>query len=489
MGRLRGMALGSLGAAIFVPHLVGLGYHPFSFEVLFWLFGAGGAFFLLGWLSPWFVFVFLGFMATFWLVDSYFVESGDTPQGIIVALFLGFIALFGGLAFAQRTILPLACIAFSLVFIFPSFFSFPPPVLVKTETEWQAPAISGEPDVAFIYLILDEQMSLEALPETLGETGLADQLYSGYLKSGFQIQSLAMANSTNTFRSVGAIFGLTEDTENFQKRQGEKYSYVVNENTLVPGLQEAGFTVSIIESNFLELCDPIAAMSCETYTRGSNMGVMASLGWDLAKRIRISGIALHQDYFFYDHRVNMYRQAVKYFAERSGKAKPRSFGFFSRPLVNVEIFEDIAERAALLERGDALIVHLMLPHFPYVLDENCDLKDVADWEYPIRHDEGAELTEVYEGFWEQTHCTHKLVEPILDAVKDRDDIVAVVHGDHGSRISKGTEQENELDLLSTFLAIKSPLREAEKLDGSVSLQAEIIDFFYEDLKLSSAAKN
>lgn len=141
------------------------------------------------------------------------------------------------------------------------------------------------------------------------------------------------------------------------------------------------------------------------------------------------------------------------------------------------MLDEVAYRVDKLRPGDALVAHILLPHFPYVLDKNCNLKEVKEWTYPRRHNTDVPPQIIIEGFWDQSICTHSRIKNILDSVADRDDIVVIVHGDHGARIDHQTDEENDVDTHGTFLAIKAPGLKVDRISKEVQLQSTFIESF------------
>jgi hypothetical protein len=107
-------------------------------------------------------------------------------------------------------------------------------------------------------------------------------------------------------------------------------------------------------------------------------------------------------------------------------------------------------------------MHFLLPHYPYVLDENCRVKPpeqvrVPRWVTPYI---GATFDQATaeRAYWEQAACAHDRLMAIIDAIlssPDGKDAVIVVHGDHGSRLFKlmpdnASETERRYTLLAHF---------------------------------------
>jgi len=90
----------------------------------------------------------------------------------------------------------------------------------------------------------------------------------------------------------------------------------------------------------------------------------------------------------------------------------------------------IAQERNLPAFGRYSLIHLILPHFPYVLSDECDYMD------------GAQTSPL-----EQTTCANNLVAALVEELRRLDRFeqsVIVIQGDHGARFHR---QGNELDQL------------------------------------------
>lgn len=132
----------------------------------------------------------------------------------------------------------------------------------------------------------------------------------------------------------------------------------------------------------------------------------------------------------------------------------------------LETFDRLAERLRHARPGEAYIMHELLPHYPYVMDADCRLKDAADW-YNRRSAEVSKTVRLA-AYFDQLSCTMQRVDMLLDALAASPagaNTIVIVHGDHGSRITEidakiETEgQFSDSDLIagySTLFAVRAP---------------------------------
>jgi arylsulfatase A-like enzyme len=151
----------------------------------------------------------------------------------------------------------------------------------------------------------------------------------------------------------------------------------------------------------------------------------------------------------------------------------------------------LGERLERLEPGKAIFAHLLLPHDPYIFDENCKLKsdfelwmphESALWWYQVKSDPQRRLAR-YDEYYKQVTCLHRKMGALLDSLAQRgilDQATVIIHGDHGSRISMieaitGSEHlmtpRDIIDSVSTVFAIRGAGIEPGAVDGQHSIQA------------------
>ena len=120
--------------------------------------------------------------------------------------------------------------------------------------------------------------------------------------------------------------------------------------------------------------------------------------------------------------------------------------------------------------GHVYFAHILLPHFPFVLDRSCNRRPPRAWRWPVwaqtPGEAGWSLDDIYAAYSEQLRCTHSRVMRLIDAMRKSvrgRDLVFIIHGDHGPRIFKkighidsANDTEAILsDGLDTFFAVKA----------------------------------
>ena len=470
---LKGLSLALFTSLIFIPHLIELNYHPLSVEVFFIFLISFIPIFFLGYLSNWNFYLIFSAFLSYWFLDSYFIND---EKIFIITLIV--VLIFFYIRTLDKTIFPLACILFSFLFVLFSLNNFKSEILTNEKLSTNIDQNNAKPNFSYLHIILDEHSSLNFFTKELKDTKFNKQFEEDYIVNKFKIYNNIFSESYKTRESLGAIFGLYDDEnldirkKNFIKNDNN-FTYSLKKNSLARKLKERNFKISFIQSNYFEICDKLRSYSCETYTRSANMDIFKKYNIDFIQRLKILILSLHQDYYFRGHKIFVYKKIIDFI----NKDKPRSYGYFSRPLANVQIFDTIKDRVKDLKKGEALIAHMFLPHYPYVLDENCNLKKIRNWNYPLRHNKNETKFSAYEGFLEQAKCTHKKIMPILNLASKKEDLIVVIHGDHAARLFLNTELENERDKIGTFIALKGFGYKPEVINKNFMLQEIFVKFF------------
>jgi hypothetical protein len=104
----------------------------------------------------------------------------------------------------------------------------------------------------------------------------------------------------------------------------------------------------------------------------------------------------------------------------------------------------------------------LLPHSPYILDEDCRIKDSSKW---FTTEIAWQRQAVYPAYWQQSICANKLVMEMIDNAGSRSGAklpIVIVHGDHGSRISyydpATRDSPDPRDMLTTFAVVMDRAR-------------------------------
>ena len=146
------------------------------------------------------------------------------------------------------------------------------------------------------------------------------------------------------------------------------------------------------------------------------------------------------------------------------------------PLGALPLFERLSSDLSTLTRGTVYFAHLMIPHYPYVLSEDCEAREqISDWmsrSSPVAKSPAANTIETraerYVHYLNQIECQQTLLRELFATLQSADryaEAIVIVHGDHGSRIvmhHPTLKNHNHLtatdyiDGFSTLFAVKAP---------------------------------
>jgi hypothetical protein len=460
------MALIALCWAALLPHLSALNYGLVSFEMFVGVALSvlvGGLLALIG--SSRLSFgVILGGLIYF-VLDAYLLEDKAVASVACVWCVLLMPLL---LKLAPNGI-PLAASIFGFIFGLQAFFSPATPVFAIRAAE---AAVDGpKPDFAYLHIVLDEQMSPIAPVPGLTPIPAADTVLATYRENGFKTYAHADSIWPMTFIALTAMFGLTDHLDNFTEDPDRiTHNFSVADNALVRRLAAGGFSTTIIESDYIGLCGDNPTVTCQTYGSRANAAIYDEFDLSLWDRLDLMFVNLHEGHARRGFDVLAYRSVLDAVTRLRGYDRPVTRGPFVMTMTGMNILDSLAAGAPSLEPGDALIAHVIAPHYPYVFDRECNFLNLDDWRNPVRYELEPNAARSYVAFWEQSICVHKKIEAILAAVEDRDDIVIMIHGDHGARVLSHRPERTRNDLQATFLAVKGPGIAPEMLMDTVNLQ-------------------
>lgn len=329
-----------------------------------------------------------------------------------------------------------------------------------------------------IHFILDEQMSPRALPETIPEyishknnnktvkPHPANLMVSDYLSRGFVYHSHVRSVSSQTHQSLASLMSLEAsiDDNNLDSSQKNGFRHEVKNNSYIKELQDLGYTAIIAQNTYLMTCQSERAMNCLNYTFSKTGAVTPNISINASSRIAV--LLTHLQRAYSD------RKAYHVFAYSRIEAvlnilnikQNYDYVYYNNPIAALNIIRALGERLESIKPGEAYIMHILMPHFPYMTDTDCRIKDFSDWSSPNRHlaSQGASKSpeKIYADYWDQSACTHARIMSIIDKVREESELTPIifVHGDHGARITGSYEDlanpnSDSVDMLETFLAV------------------------------------
>lgn len=465
-------------ATHFTNYIVYVGYGRIAPD-LFVVYGglllaAGGITLLLQVPSIWGRTVLFSILLSVAFADAVF-QFGTQGEG--VRLGLGMVALGSTMIlvfFLRRHISKIICVVFATMLL---------STLWSAASSHTAPADkqsgagAGAPSnlSVVVHVVLDEHAGLAALNDDVPGGKRVRELLTGfYLRNGFRLFPRAFSQSVETRDSLGSLFnGIpVADAESVIVRERDKLFLTSNGYLGQWGSQ--GYKIDVLQSSYLDFCRGAGGSisRCDTYLHdGYDTDSLA--GMPALDRVSL----IFQMYGSSVSLVKLARLAVRRYAGRIGfdgglPAGPTRWVDRVGPLAAMSPLDGLIDRLRDAMGGKVYFAHLLMPHYPYVYDPGCQVRTpVSAWQ--MRSDENWTNTpesrkQRYALYFQQIECTVMKLQQLFDAMKERgvyDNAVIVIHGDHGSRITRfKPEPENRarmeladyLDGFSTLFVCKGP---------------------------------
>lgn len=454
-----------VAVAMVFPLLVDLGYDPLDAEVIV-LSGIAAVMTLpLAMMAArWPLVRRLAFAILMcWLLDLYFFESELFWWAALALVALSLSPFESNL----RNVGALFAGCFTLLSaLSPTNPAIAPALSAPVETTSSARRDSPLPLV--VHIILDEQGSpLAASPES---GRIFDRLAAEYTERGFESHTWVRAGSGATDRSLAGLLAPPpmRGTDNNRVELNRDFTYSLRRNYYVESLLQRGFKVSVLQNSYLQLCVDERA-DCYTYPHDTHGHSMARFTGSLSDRLWLAVTEMHSEQYSPKsvRYVNFYKPIGDKLVVHG--LFPYQRQFWTGPSVALAVLDEFERRIPKMRSGEAYLVHLLAPHYPYVLDANCGLRPASEWMVPdwaaqVFGQSRAELEHVY---WEQVSCVHSRLLTLIDRIDrevGRDNSVIILHGDHGARlfyrmahprpeIVSATEPNSSLD---TILLVRAP---------------------------------
>lgn len=287
-------------------------------------------------------------------------------------------------------------------------------------------------EFALVHLILDEHIGLDGIPASVprGEEMRA-QLRDFYVGNGFRIFAGAYSESMRTVHAIPRAFSL-EAASAWKK--GGRNGTTMADNRYFDALQSMGLRIDVSQTDWIDFCGHAAVASCKTRTAGGLI--------DVGDKLPVSDKATILIYRFAalstiaQNVLRLYD--VLAMGGRLAGFDPPMVQLLKRTVTStpnaMASFDEVIGAARSLTPGKAIVAHLLLPHYPYVYDQQCGTRRLSDW---LGRASAVPWEVRYDRYFDQVICTARKVDELLAAVAASPaagKTVFLIHGDHGSRI-------------------------------------------------------
>ena len=341
-----------------------------------------------------------------------------------------------------------------------------------------APAAQADLPVV-LHLVLDEHIGIDGLPpEVPGGAQLARWLAESYVKQGFRVHADAYSEYFETRNSLANLLNFSSEEGDWAHLERHGKPYVLAESAYFRRLSRLGYRLHVYQSDYLDYCrvPGVSYAACARY-RANSIGALpaASLGIGERARFVLNSLLGTSQY--------LQRLHDKYARVRAALPRlslPAWDTGVSRvgPLPVLPVLRELEADLSTAAPGNAYFAHLLIPHFPYLLDAQCRVRDRIDrWLYnsdpkassELEPNSAASRAERYASYFAQIRCEQRLVNRLFDAMRKAGvwrTAIVIVHGDHGSRIVRRLPvQQNAASLTATDLKDAFSTLFAAKLPG------------------------
>jgi hypothetical protein len=402
-------------------------------------------------------------------------------------------------------LVPLACVAFALAlqrhialivaaasstFVFATLL-IPSTIAHDAGHDAAAAARSGDARLpVLLHIVLDEHIGLDGVPRELPQgEHFSRWLSRSYVAEGFRVYAGAYSEYFDTRTALANLLNFTShDDPGAHLLEGKIRPYVLARSAYFRHLSALGYALRVYQSDHIDFCSipgqPYAA--CVHY-RSNSIAALNATALERTERAQFILNSFFETSAYYTRVRDAYG---KLRAALPGVPLPAWAAGVSRvgPLAVLPVIERLQADLGRAMPGEAYFAHLLIPHYPYMLDESCRPREgIAQWLYNVPEKEIGNTAhtraERYERYFAQIRCQQVLLERLFNALKSAgvwDRAIVVVHGDHGSRIVRTFPWADNAarltradfnDAFSTLFAVRRPGVDPGEIAGARPLQA------------------
>jgi hypothetical protein len=339
---------------------------------------------------------------------------------------------------------------------------------------------------AIVHIILDEHLGFGGFPDTPAGRQTRDHLVEFYTGRGFRIFPRAYSEHLHTINAVPSILNFGEG----EAASASKEGMVLGPTRIFRQLDRLGYRVTVYQSSFGDYCAATEIIHCVEYETGGAVPLMdVPLPWDDRTRLILANFFKLSDVV--DAVKAVYLRIFRFGLENGYRlVEPPLVRYRSSTFATLQMFDIVTERIEDIRPGEAVFFHALFPHYPLATRDDCSVKPYQDWR--LRRD-WTPIEERQEAYYEQLRCTARLVDDVIAALERSPastDYVLVLHGDHGSRITRRDPRAHNASFLdedltasfSTMVAIRISGREGGIDNSLVPVSAVVRDFSLKEYK-------
>ncbi len=307
-----------------------------------------------------------------------------------------------------------------------------------------------------LHLILDEHIGVEGLPADMPEaTALRRDLQSFYAQNGFRLFGGAYSEYMHTVNAIPHILNLgIEQPWKSDRRDG----VTIERNLYFDRLRELGYRVKVYQTDFVDYCANPAVESCSAF-RATNLEPIGAARLPTGEKAALI-------LYGFASLSSVAKVATRLYDV--GVASVAAYGI-DLPLIELHkpnalgalvAFDRLIADISHAQPGEAYFMHLLLPHYPYATRPDCAIKNLQDWR--LRASRLVSPESRQSAYFDQVRCATSKIGAALQALAASpagDRSIIIVHGDHGSRITRvdptveNADRFDERDMINGFSAL------------------------------------
>ena len=351
---------------------------------------------------------------------------------------------------------------------------------------------------SYVHIVLDAHASLGVnSADSLLVSGIKQSARESLLGRDFVL-------GTHTFSRYFLTHDSVPNTLNFTKHREHKKllndAGQVTELKLFEHLSASGYEGHFFQSTWLDFCHArnINYRTCKTYMRESVVPLISEIP-SMVDRLKVS-------YSLYAVGFPLVNRALVFYTRLLIPKFPALPAIHApgQPLslMAFDILSDL--ESSVIQNADKrsfYFAHVLMPHSPYSVDSSCTLRQpIGFWRghldpEAMRH--GAKNSpesrnEALKDYYQQLSCLYSVLDEMLRSWQDAgvlDDLVIVMHGDHGSRLSLSrprfddqlsvASSQNDRDNFQTHFAYRIAGNTGRLDRRQIGLQDWFAEFFGE----------
>jgi hypothetical protein len=333
-----------------------------------------------------------------------------------------------------------------------------------------------------VHLVLDEHIGLEGLPRDLTATSFKEDTRSLFVDRGFRLFGSAYSEHGWTVDSLGHLLNLTSGryVSGLTTAGPKAGKHRLTRNAYFERLEQEGYAIRVHHPDYLDVCAGRVA-SCHAYSETS-LRVLHDLPVPTREKLAVVAGSFLQHSEAVDKLKGVYgpirQRLLRADIHLPAWTWDRNI---VAPVATMRALDTIAADLARSQPGDLFFAHLLIPHFPYVYNADCQARLPSEW----LHRRGREGVDGEPGdintrdsrairyalYFQQIRCVQRKIDQLIGAIPSPlwHDAFVIIQGDHGSRIgmvdaSSLSESSftvtDYADFFSTLFAVRSPQLEA-----------------------------